>query len=108
MWKPDLENGNVNGFGTNVQVVFDNGVTLNEFSRWSNLANMFTSTCCVGTDFVELKPFTRIFSFWPAKFKRCARPARTNEWVQQDSHITRAVVTSVCELISNRSTGYVR
>ena len=23
MWKPVLENGNVNGFGTNAQIVFD-------------------------------------------------------------------------------------
>ena len=82
-----------------------NGLTLNEYSRWSNLASTFTSTCCVGTDSVELKPFTRISSFRPVKFKRCARSAETHEWVQQESHITRAVVTSVYELICNRSTG---
>ena len=78
-----------------LKLSFTNGVTLNEYSWWSNLAEIFTSTCCVGTDSVELKPFTKISSFWPVKFKRCARPAETHEWVQQESHITRAVVTSV-------------
>ena len=67
---------------------------------WSS----FISTCCMGTDFVELKPFTRISSFCPIKFKRCASPAETHERIKQESHVTRAMFTSVLEPISNRST----
>ena len=46
-----------------LKLSFTNGVTLNEYS-----AKTFTSFCCVGTDSVELKPFTRISSFWPVIF----------------------------------------
>ena len=99
MWKPVLENRNVNGFGTNAQTVFEKRrnpkklLMVVEFGKHVHFALLR-----------RLKPFTIISSFWPVKFKRCARPAETHEWVQQESHITRAMITFVCELISNRST----
>ena len=84
---------------------FTNILTKNEYSWWWNLANTFSLSWYVGKDYIELKPFTRLSITCPVKLKRCAGPAETHEWVQQESHNTRAAVTSVLEPISNRSTG---
>ena len=59
----------------------------------------------MGTDSVELKLFTRTSSFCRVELNWSAKPAEIHEWVQQELHIWRAVVTSVFEHISNQSTG---
>ena len=103
MRKPVLENGNVNCLGTNAQTVFDKRRNPKQVFMVVEIGKHvhnrhWQSTCCVETDSVDLKPSTRNSRFWPVKFKRCAKPTDTHEWKQQEPHIARAVVTSVCEL----------
>ena len=84
MWKHVLQDGNFNGFGTNAQTVFDKGRNLERIFMVVDLTNKFTSTCCVGTDSVELKPFTRVSNFCPVKSKRLCLilfPIETREGV---------------------------
>ena len=92
---------NVKVLELTLKLSFTNGVMLKEYSCWSNLANNFISTCYLGTDSADLKPFTRISCFSPGKFKRCAMLADTHDLAKQEKHITTAVVNSVHEPTSN-------
>ena len=82
-----------------------NCVTLNEFSWWSNLANTFTSTCCVGTDSLELKPFTRICSFWPVELKAVLDPPRPMSGYNRNLRLQEQWSRLCVNFFFNRSTG---
>ena len=99
MLKPVLENGNVNGFGTNAQTVFHKRRNPKRVFMVVEFGKNLHFDLLRGNGFRQIGAVYRISSFWPVKFKRCASPPRST---QQESHITRAVVTSVYERISNR------